>query len=63
LLRHLGADLAADTQLAEFLVGLPAVPGSNPRRLCVVAALSPSEVSLWEFDGQRTFDRRHATFC
>lgn len=70
LTRHLGAgrqivsaSQATDRDAACLRVGaLAAVPGSNPRRLCVVAALSSSEVSLWEFDGQRTFDRRLATF-
>ena len=71
LTRHLAAgrqvvssSQASDRDAASLRVGaLVAVPGSNPRRLCVVAALSSSEVSLWEFDGQRTFDRRLATFC
>jgi len=70
LTRHLAAgrqvtsaSQGAGQHVSSLRVGaLAAVPGSNPRRLCVVAALSSSEVSLWEFDGQRTFDRRLATF-
>lgn len=70
LTRHLGtgrqiaeASQGADRDSSNFRVGgLAAVPGANPRRLRVVTAMSFSEVSLWEFDGQRTFDRRRAAF-
>ena len=70
LARHLGAgrrvasaSQTADGDVVSLRVGaLAEVPGSNPPRLCVIAALSTSEVTLWEFDVQRTFDRRLATF-
>ncbi|MBL0419733.1 hypothetical protein JI739_05155 [Ramlibacter sp. AW1] len=68
--RHLGVGLqiANAGQIsvgkhAELRVGaLAVVPGSRPPRLRVVAALTGSEVSLYEFDGQRVFDRRVASF-
>ena len=41
---------------------LTAVPGTAEPRLRVVSALSKSEVSLWEFDGERTFERRRGAF-
>jgi len=70
LTRHLGAGRhigstghAAGRDAASLRVGaLAPVPGANPPRVRVVAALSSSEVSLWEFDGHRTFDRRLAAF-
>ena len=68
--RHLGvgrqiasAGQAGIGKQAELQVGaLAVVPGTRPPRLRVVTALTGSEVSLYEFDGQRVFDRRVASF-
>jgi len=69
LTRHLGVGhkIAAACHLADSDAGLrvgalAAVPGTTPPRLRVIAALSGSEVSIWEFDGERSFDRRLAAF-
>lgn len=39
---------------------LASVPKASPPRHRVVCGLSASEISFWEFDGQRSFDRRLA---
>ena len=70
LTRHLGVGqkIAAARHLegsdaAGLRVGtLAAVPGITPPRLRVIVAMSGSEVSIWEFDGERSFDRRLAAF-
>jgi len=70
LTRHLGVgrqistgSQGADPDTASLRVGaLAAVPGAPPRRMRVVAALSSSEVTLWEFDRYRAFNREMAAF-
>lgn len=68
LTRHVGigrkvieSEASGGDKRFELRVGaLAHVPRSAPPRRRVVAALSQVEVVFWEFDGERTFDRRLA---
>jgi hypothetical protein len=60
--RHLGVgrqlSTATSSALGIRLGALAPVPKSNPLRLRVVCGLNTYEISFWEFDDARTFDRR-----